>query len=181
LERVGGVYIVLECARAMFGNDNNKQGALTTYKLQRSYNSGSGRHGYIKQQQRLPEPLQLLSLDSGLWVTRLHHQQQQRLQEPLLFSSLGSGRHGPTINSSSGYKSRCCYRLWVLGDNATSPTTAAATRAAAVLVSGFWATTPRHQQQQRLQEPLLSVLWAPKEGEKSRGGGGGCARDGNPQ
>src|ERR1700759_1807493 len=45
-----------------------------------------------------------------------------------------------------------------LGDKATSLTTAAATRAAATLLSGLWATWPHHQQQQWLEEPLLSSL-----------------------
>src|ERR1700749_1865490 len=73
----------------------------------------------------------------------------------MLLSSLGSRRHGYTTNGSSGYKSRCCSRLWTLGDTATPPTAAAATRAAAALVSGLLATRLHHQQQQRLQEPLL--------------------------
>src|SRR6202012_933393 len=59
------------------------------------------------------------ALVSGLWAAWLHHQQQQRLQEPLLLSSLDSGWHGYTINSSSGYKSRCCSHLWALGDTVT--------------------------------------------------------------
>ena len=98
------------------------------------------------------------TLGSGFWAPRpLHHQHQQRLYEPLLLSYLGPARQRHVTNSS-GYKSRCCSRLWILRANATSLTAAAATRAAAALVSELSAPRPHQQQQQRLHKPLLSSL-----------------------
>ena len=93
-----------------------------------------GDKGYIWATTLTTAAVPLLSLDSGLY-----YQQQQRLQEPLLLLSLSSRLHGHTSNSSSGYTSHCCSRLWVLGNNTASPTTAVA---AAICALGATATSP---------------------------------------